>query len=245
MMKLKWAAAAAFGCALFSGVIGLTAASNIGPDLEVNATTPHQELMAFLLRGPANPELLAGKRVAVIIENGTDAVTFQLARDYLVEQGATVEVLTPRGEASAAASIPASQTAVISHDYAGNERLNAPDAFLDEADARGYQAVYLPGNHPDTQTLEGNTEIASYVARAASAGIPVFAMGDSSLLLARGNLLRGRHATGARSVHAFLVWSGVAVSDEPVVRDSAIYTSRDAFDLPRLMGVMTRLLTTP
>jgi len=244
MMNLKPMAAVVLGCALFFSAIGLTAASNIAPELEAKATTSHQELMAFLLRGPANPELLAGKRVAVIIEDGADAVTFQLARDYLVEQGATVDVLTPRGEAPVG-SIQASQTIVISHDYAGNERLNAPDAFLDEADPRSYQAVYLPGNHPDTQSLEGNAQIASYVAAAASAGKPVFAMGDSSLVLARGNLLRGRHATGARNVYAFLVWSGVAVSDEPVVRDSAIYTSRDAFDLPRLMSVMTQILTTP
>jgi len=154
-------------------------------------------------------------------------------------------VLTPRGEAVAGESICASQTTVISHDYAGNERLSEPDAFLDETDPRSYQAVYLPGNHPETQSLEGNSEIASYVALATSAGKPVFAMGDAPLLLARGNLLRGRHATGARNLHAFLVWAGVDASDEAVVRDSAIYTSRDAFDLPRLMGVMTQLLTTP
>src|SRR4051812_38591582 len=158
MMNLKpaAAAAAAFGCALFFGAIGLTAASNIAPELETKATTPHQELMSFLLRGPANPELLAGKRIAVIIEDGADAVTFQLARDYMVEQGAAVDVLTARGEGAAGPSMPASRVVVISHDYAGNERLNTPDAYLYETDARSYQALYLPGNHPDTQRLEGN-----------------------------------------------------------------------------------------
>jgi len=245
MMILKRAASAVIGSVLFFGGMGMTAASNLAPELEPKATTPHQELMAFLLRGPANPALLSGKHVAVIIEDGADAVTFQLARDYLVEQGATVDVLTPRGEVRAETSIRASQTSVISHDYAGNERLTTPDAFLDETDPRSYQAVYLPGNHPDTQSLEGNAEIARYAAHAASAGKPVFAMGDSSLLLARGNLLRGRHATGARNMQAFLVWSGVEVADEPVVRDSVIYTSRDAFDLPRLMRVMNELLSTP
>jgi len=242
MMNLKRAAAAGLGCALFFGAIGLTGASNIAPDLEPKAATPHEELMTFLLRGPANPDLFAGKRVAVIVEDGADAVTFQLARDYLVEQGATVDVLTPRGTAS---SVRAAETAVISRDYAGNQRETQPDAFLDETDPRSYQAIYLPGNHPDTQSLEGNAEIAGYAARAASAGKPVFAMGDSSLLLAKGNLLRGRHATGGRNLYTFLVWSGVQLSDEPVVRDSTIYTSRDAFDLPRLMSVMTQLLTTP
>src|SRR3954454_19308330 len=142
MMILKRAASAVIGSVLFFGGMGMTAASNLAPELEPKATTPHQELMAFLLRGPANPALLSGKQVAVIIEDGADAVTFQLARDYLVEQGATVDVLTPRGEAPVG-SIQASETTVISHDYAGNERLNAPDAFLDETDPRSYQAVYL------------------------------------------------------------------------------------------------------
>jgi putative intracellular protease/amidase len=103
--------------------------------------------------------------------------------------------------------------------------------------------LYLPGNHPDTQTAESNPQIAGYAARATSAGKPVFAVGDSSLWLARANLLRGRHATGSRALQPFLVWSGVEVQDEPVVRDDLIYTSRDAFDLPKLMAVVTQLLT--
>ena len=135
---------------------------------------------------------------------------------------------------------------MAARDYAGNERLTATTAFLDETDPGSYEVIYLPGHHPDAQSLEGNEEIGRFVAQAsAEAGKPVFAMGDSSLLLAKANLLRGRHATAPRSLQPFLNWSGVDVYDEAVVRDSSIYTSRDAFDLPRLMRVMTQVLTTP
>ena len=40
MMNLKRAAAAAFSCAMFFGAIGLTAASNIAPELEANSAPP-------------------------------------------------------------------------------------------------------------------------------------------------------------------------------------------------------------
>ena len=232
--------------ALLLGATGIAGASNLSPEPETSVT-PHQELMSFLMRGPAGPNLLAGKRIAMIAVNGADAVTLQLARDYLVEQGATVDVLTPRGQSEVAIGDPETPAVafVKARDYAGNERLIAASAFLDQSDPRAYAVIYLPGSHPDAQGLDGNQEIARYAAQATQAGKPIFAMGDASLLLARGNLLRGAHATAARALQPFLFWSGVDVYDEPVVRDDLIYTSRDAFDLPRLMSVMTQVLTTP
>jgi len=231
------------GFALMVAAAPPVSASNLAPEVETRAA-PHQELMLFLMRGPGDPTLFEGKRVAVVIENGADAVTLLLARDYFLEQGATVEVLTPRGKDEPRLD-PARRSAssVTARDYAGNERRITVDAFLDETEPGRYEAIYLPGNHPDTQTAESNPQIAGYAARATSAGKPVFAVGDSSLWLARANLLRGRHATGSRALQPFLVWSGVEVQDEPVVRDDLIYTSRDAFDLPKLMAVMTQLLT--
>jgi protease I len=246
MIKITRAIAAISSAALFLAVTGIAGASNLAPETETRVT-PHQELMAFLMREPADPDRLAGKRIAMIAVNGADAVTLQLARDYLVEQGATVDVLTSHGQAEPAGRDAETRAVafVKARDYAGNERLIAATSFLDESDPRAYAVIYLPGSHPDAQDLEGNAEIARYVAQATNAGKPIFAMGDASLLLAKGNLLRGGHATAARTVQPFLVWSGVDVYDEPVVRDDLIYTSRDAFDLPRLMSVMMQVLTTP
>jgi len=240
MTEMRRVLSAIVGSIALFAVTELAHASNIAPEPETKAS-PHQELMAFLLREPVDPERFAGKRVAIILGDGADAVTFQLARDYLQEQGAAVDVLTPRkiGEMHDV------EVAVSTWDYAGNERPALATAFLDETDPRSYALIYLPGNHPDAQSLEANAEVAQYAARAASAGKPLFAMGDASLMLARSNLLYGRHATGARGVQSFLVWAGVDVLDEPVVRDSLIYTSRDAFDLPRMMSVMEQVLIAP
>jgi protease I len=240
MNEIRRALSAILGSIALFAATGLAHASNVAPDPETQAS-PHQELMTFLLRQPTDPERFAGKRVAMILGDGADAVTFQLARDYLQEQGAAVDVLTPRKPRE----MRDVEVAVSTWDYAGNERPALATAFLDETDPRGYALIYLPGNHPDAQSLEANAEVAQYAARASAAGKPLFAMGDASLMLARSNLLYGRQATGARSVQSFLVWSGVDVRDEPVVRDSLIYTSRDAFDLPRMMSVMEQVLGAP
>ena len=238
--------------AILSSFVVLTSASakvsasnlNLEPDM---SATPHEELTAFLMREPAESNRLAGKRVAMVAVNGADAVTLQLARDYLTEQGAAVDVVTPRRRADSARldQEPSDELLVTARDYAGNERFIPVAALLDEADPRSYAAIYLPGNHPDAQSLESNPEIAGFVAQAIHSGRPIFAIGDAALLLARGNLLAGGHATAARGLQSFLFWSGVEVYDEPVVRDDLIYTSRDAFDLPRLMSAMMEALTTP
>ena len=238
MVEMRRAKCAAFVFLTWLATTGPAGASNLAPEAEAKAL-PHQELMAFLMREPGDPECLAGKRIAVIIVDGADAVTFQLARDYLAEQGAAIDILTPRGEAGMR------NEQVSAWDYAGNERPAGVTAFVDETDPRTYALVYLPGNHPDAQRLEANPQIAEYTTRALSLGKPVFAVGDAGLVLARSNLLRGRHATGARNLQTFLSWSGVEVKDEPVVRDSLIYTSRDAFDLPRMMSVMEEVLVAP
>jgi putative intracellular protease/amidase len=127
-------------------------------------------------------------------------------------------------------------------DYANNERSIAVNLALEDIDPAGFDAIYLPGSHPDAQTGDQHVLIARFAAHAVALGKPVFAVGDASLWLARANLLRTRHATGARTLQPVLVRLGVDVKDEPVVRDDLLYTSRDAFDLPRLMAAMTHVL---
>ena len=246
MIKITRAIAIFSSFVVLIAATGKVSASNLNLEPEPSAT-PHQELMAFLMRDPAESNPLAGKRVAMIAVNGADAVTLQLARDYLVEQGAAVDVLTPRRSIDSAKVDQefSDPLLVTARDYAGNERFISAAALLDEADPRSYAAIYLPGNHPDVQSLESNPEIARFVAEATHSGKPIFAVGDAALLLARGNLLAGGHATAARGLQSFLFWSGVEVYDEAVVRDDLIYTSRDAFDLPRLMSAMMEALTTP
>lgn len=233
MIDFKAAARAAVAAAVLGAVMQLASASNLPPDPHSDAVS-HQELMTFLLRGPAQAQQLAGRRIAIVLVNGADAVTYQLARDYLVEQGASVDVL---------AANTAADGSVHTYDYAGNDRVVSDAAHLDEHTAGSYDAIYLPGRHPDAQALEADPLVARYVAFANSAGKPVFAMGDASITLARANLLRGRHATAARPMLTFLAWSGVEARDEPLVRDDLVYTSRDAYDLPRMMLAIERLLT--
>jgi putative intracellular protease/amidase len=230
MIDLRSAARAAIAAVLSLAMMQLASASNFSPEPHPEAGS-HQELMTFLLRGPATTQSLAGRHIAVVLVNGADAVTFELARDYLVEQGAAVDVLTAR-------------TDVLLHtyDYAGNDRLVADAGALDAKPANAYDAIYLPGRHPDAQAFEADPQVARYVSVATAAGKPVFAMGDAVITLARANLLRGRHATASKGMFTFLAWSGAEARDEALVRDDLIYTSRDAYDLPRMMLAIEQLL---
>jgi hypothetical protein len=125
------------------GVAGPVSASNLAPDTQAHAI-PHQQLMVFLMRAPVQPNLLEGKRIGVVVVNGARAVTFQLARDYLVEQGATVDVLTPRrGAETEGHNADAAESSLSMEDYAGKEGPVEATGFLEQTSRNAFNLPRL------------------------------------------------------------------------------------------------------
>lgn len=206
------------------------------PVQEPAAETPdpaHVELMRFLLGSPDEPGLLRGARVAILATDGVDGFNLEVPRRYLAERGAQVDVIVPRS--AARASGPATAPRVLHTINPSGEEVEVGfDRFVDEVDPLAYQAVYLPGNRSGVPALNGPASV-DFIASAVHAGRPLFAIGNAPLVLLEAGLLEHRRATGDATIFMRLALSNAAATDAPLVKDGAIHTSRDAFDIPVLM----------
>ncbi len=100
------------------------------------------------------------------------------------------------------------------------------DMTLDEALAQDYDMVVLPGGLPGADHLMNDARVIELVTRMAARQQYTAAICAAPRVLARAGLLDGRHATsfpGAIDVHGI---PGLRYSDQPVVRDGTVITSR-------------------
>ncbi|HUT40868.1 MAG TPA: DJ-1 family glyoxalase III [Gammaproteobacteria bacterium] len=101
-----------------------------------------------------------------------------------------------------------------------------PDITLDEALTRDYDMIVLPGGLPGADHLKDDARIIELVTRMASQNKYTAAICAAPRVLAQAGLLHGRRATsfpGALDVAAI---PGIDYSDQPVVRDGTVITSR-------------------
>lgn len=101
-----------------------------------------------------------------------------------------------------------------------------PDTTLDEALTRDFDMVVLPGGLPGADHLEGDPRIRELLGRMAGEGRYVAAICAAPKVLASAGLLRGRRATAFPGVLDGLALDDVRLSDEDVVADGRVITSR-------------------
>jgi protease I len=127
----------------------------------------------------------------------------------------------------------------------GEEARSSSDRFVDQVHAGDYDAVYLPGNRTRFSESVEPPSVA-FLRDSARTGRPIFAIGNSSLVLLQAGLLDDRQATGDEITRSLLAASSATAIDAPLVSDGAVHTSRDAFDMPELMeSLLANLLARP
>lgn len=100
------------------------------------------------------------------------------------------------------------------------------DLGLDEAAVEGYDMIVLPGGMPGTAHLKSDARVARLLQEFAAAGRYTAAICAAPSVLAHAGLLEGREAT---SFPGFLTPEsapGIRLSEEPVVVDDKVATSR-------------------
>lgn len=101
-----------------------------------------------------------------------------------------------------------------------------PDITLDEALERDYDMVVLPGGQPGSDNLADDPRVRTLLDRVIDQGGHAAAICAAPLVLARAGLLRGRRVTAFPSVLEAEGVSGVELTQEDVVVDGPIVTSR-------------------
>ena len=167
------------------------------------------------------------KRIAIFIESNFQDTEFLVPYTGLRQAGADVVVLGSRKHVAYAGE--QGRTSITS-DATTTEKL--PDAF---------DAVIIPGGTaPDIMRTDMKT--VHFVQRAIQQGKLVAAIGHGPQVLVEGDLLRGRRATGFRSIRKDMQNAGASYAHEPVVIDDNLITSRRPGDLPILVTALLHRL---
>src|SRR2546425_13115517 len=174
------------------------------------------------------PDVLAGKRVALLVEEEFEDRELTGPRDALRDAGATVVVVGP-----AAGS-----------EYRGKRGAAIVTSDLAAGDARmkDFDALVIPGGHAP-EKMRMRHAMVDLVVEAMDAGKPVAAICHGPQLLISANVLRGRTLTCWPSIAIDVKNAGGLYVDKPVVEDGNLITSRKPDDVPMFSEAIIRALS--
>jgi protease I len=203
----------------------------------MSTSSPHAQLMRFLMQPVEDPSRLQGYRIAILAGNGVDGFDLDVPRRFLAERGAMVHVVVPRpakdfqAVASGTLSEPEMQIMVL--EPSGEEHTASFDRFVDQVQPCEYDLVYLPSNVTFSDRVAEQMSIA-FLQQAVAEGMPIFGMGNATLVLFNAGLIDSRTARADQITVSLVSPQTVADAAAPA-NGRAIYTGRDAFDMPALM----------
>jgi len=101
-----------------------------------------------------------------------------------------------------------------------------PDARLDEVLGRPFDMIALPGGMPGAENLKNDARIQALLKQMAGAGKYTAAICAAPIALAQAGLLDGKQATSYPGFVEKLAIPGLRYSDDAVVVDGKVVTSR-------------------
>ncbi|MGC4038640.1 MAG: type 1 glutamine amidotransferase domain-containing protein [Chitinophagaceae bacterium] len=163
---------------------------------------------------------LAGKKIAILTDNGFEESELTSPREALQKEGATVDIISPqRGKVKA-----------WSHDHWTIEL--KVDKDIEHARPEDYDGLMLPGGVMNPDQLRRNKYAVDFASRFLSAGKPVAAICHGPQLLIETGLLKQRKMTSYPSLATDLKNAGAQWVDKEVIVDNGLVTSRSPKDLP-------------
>ena len=165
---------------------------------------------------------LRGRKVAVLMTDGVEQVEYTRPREFLERQGAQVTLISPKAKGA---------------HIQGFNHLTPADRFeveLDVRDARAadFDALVLPGGVANPDQLRLSTEAIAFIREFGREGKPIAAICHGPWTLIDAGIARGKHLTSWPSLQQDLRNAGAEWSDEPLVVDGALITSRKPDDIP-------------
>ncbi len=165
---------------------------------------------------------LNGKRIAILVADGFEESEFTKPKQALEQAGATTYVISPQEDEVTAWDGD-------SNSHGASYEVDLP---LDEANAADYDALLLPGGVKNPDTLRTVPEAVTFAKAFFEAGKPVAAICHGPQLLIEADVVRGRRLTSYPSLKTDLTNAGALWSDEAVVNDNGLVTSRKPGDIP-------------
>jgi len=165
---------------------------------------------------------LNNRSVAILATHGFEVSELKEPKQALEEAGAEVTLV----------SISDSPDTIRGwQDGAWGDTENV-DEIVDDVDADSFDALVLPGGVINPDKLRTEPEAVRFVREFFEAGKPVAAICHGPWLLVEADVLKGRRVTSWPSLRTDLENAGAEWTDEEVVVDQGLVTSRNPGDLP-------------
>ena len=163
---------------------------------------------------------LTGKRIALLATDGFEQSELFVPKEALEKEGAIVEVVS-----------------LTNADIKGWDKKDwgkslHVDLLVSEANPADYAGLLLPGGIMNPDKLRGNKDAVDFVTNFMKNGKPIAAICHAPSLLIETELLNGRKVTSYSSIKTDLINAGAEWSDQEVVIDHGLVTSRSPSDLP-------------
>jgi protease I len=166
------------------------------------------------------PNPLEGKRVAILATDGVEQVELVDVRKAIDAAGAKSELISPKNGAVQA----------FNHHEKGDTF--PVDGSLESAKPLDYAALYLPGGAASSDALRTDAKAVQFVREFMAADKPVGAICHGALLLVEADAVAGRRLTSSPSLKTDIGNAGGEWTDEAVVVDGDLITSRGPADIP-------------
>jgi len=165
---------------------------------------------------------LQGKRVAVLMTDGVEQVEYTKPRQFLEQHGARVTLVSPKAKGE---------------EIQGFNHMTPGDRFTVEMNVRDarpgdFDALVLPGGVANPDQLRLSKEAIAFIREFARADKPIAAICHGPWTLIDAGIARGKHLTSWPSLQQDLCNAGAEWSDQPVVVDGKLVTSRKPDDIP-------------
>jgi protease I len=171
---------------------------------------------------------LQGKRVAILVANGFEQSELFEPKKALDDAGAKTSIVSPEDKT------------VKGWNHKEWGKSIDVDTPLSSAKIDQFDALLLPGGVMNPDTLRMNPAAVQFVKAFISAGKPVAAICHGPWTLVEADGVRGRKLTSWPSLKTDIRNAGGAWSDEEVVVDKGLVTSRKPADIPAFNREMLR-----
>jgi len=170
----------------------------------------------------ANRQGLQGKRVAILMTDGVEQVEYTGPRQFLEQQGAQCTLVSPKSTGD---------------DIQGFNHLTPADKFkveLDVRDARpaDFDALVLPGGVANPDQLRLSMDAITFIREFGRENKPIAAICHGPWTLIDADLVTGKRVTSWPTLQLDLQNAGAEWTDEQVVVDGKLVTSRKPDDIP-------------
>jgi protease I len=172
---------------------------------------------------------IEGLKVAILVTDGFEQVELTEPREALDEAGAETQIVSPKDDR------------VRGWNFTDWGRTLPVDVKLGEARPQDFAALLLPGGVMNPDTLRMDPKAVVFVKAFFDARKPVAAICHGPWTIIETGAARGRGMTSWPSLRTDLINAGADWTDQEVVVDGNLVTSRKPSDIPAFNRAMLKL----